>query len=88
MTIWGYESAQDSNYLNLRREFNALKPDYFDGSKGPSFADTWLETVEEELDILRVPQHYRVSIAVGRLSQRARVWWRTTKSLYGNEALV
>ena len=83
-----YESTQDTNYLNLRREFNALKPDFFDGSKGPSFADTWLDTVEEELDILRVPLHYRVSITVGRLSHRAREWWRATKSLHGDEALV
>jgi len=83
-----YETAQDTNYLNLRREFNSLKPDFFDGSKGPSFADTWLDTVEEELDILRVPSHYRVSITVGRLSHRAREWWRAAKSLHGDEALV
>ena len=84
------ESTQGSHYLNLRREFNALKPDFFDGSKGPSFADTWLDSVEEEMDILRIPLSYRVSIAVGRLADRARAraWWRATKSLHGDEALV
>jgi len=80
--------SQISSFLEYRRDFNASQPPCFNGLAGPSEADSWLDHVEEELDNLCVPDGFRVKIAIGRLLDRARVWWRSTKSLYGEEALV
>ena len=52
---------------------------------GPNEADSWLDLVSDELINLRVPIHFRVSIAAGRLSGRARRWWRDTKALHGGD---
>ena len=76
---------RNPSFLDYRRDFNSSKPPSFNGLAGPSEADSWLDHVEEELDNLCVPEHFRVKIAVGLLLDRARVWWRSTKSLYGDD---
>ena len=65
------EIAQNTLYLAYRRDFNALKIKFFEGVKGPNEADSWLDLVEDELNNLRVPNCYRVSIATGRFTRQS-----------------
>ena len=83
-----HDLTRNPSFLDYRKDFNSSQPPYFNGLAGPSEADSWPDHIEEELDNLCVPDGYRVKIAIGRLLDRARVWWRSTKSLYGEEALV
>ena len=83
-----YGTTQNSFYLAYRRDFNALNIKFFEGVDGPNDADTWLDLVSDELINLRVPLHFRVSIAAGRLSGRARRWWRDTQALHGDDDIT
>ena len=68
--------------VRLIKDFKALIPPMFRGGVNFLEAEHWLKEVKKILDVLEVPEEWRVSLASFMLRDEAESWWDIVKNTH------
>ena len=78
---------QDHHGSKLKN-FQNTNPPIFNKSKDPLDADDWLQTMENNLEVIGVEANEKVLFATHYLAGDARAWWNNTHTTYNGQVMT
>ncbi|KAK1607890.1 hypothetical protein QYE76_031563 [Lolium multiflorum] len=70
------------------KNFQKTNPPMFSKTEEPLYADDWLETMENNLEVAGVEAAERVLFATHYLSGPARAWWTSTRAMNAGQMMT
>ena len=70
------------------KNFQNTNPPMFSKTEEPLDADDWLQTMENNLEVVGVEAAEKVLFATHYLSGPARAWWSSTRAMHGGQLMT
>lgn len=79
---------QSGNQLANFKDFKAVGPPEFRGSRDPMEAQIWIEEIEKVFEVTRVAEEQKTTFATFMLKGEANYWWKINKNREGGGSVT
>ena len=80
--------GNQDNHGSKLKNFQNTNPPIFTKSEEPLDADDWLQTTENNLEVVGVEANEKVQFATNYLPGDARAWWNSVRAMNGGQMMT
>src|SRR4051812_10402112 len=82
------DHGNQDNHGSKLKNIQNTNPPIFSKSKEPLDADDWLQTIENNIEVIRVEANEKVQFATHYLADDARAWWNINRTRNGGHMMT